>query len=449
MKSSTENLTDLLLSCLDGDSKALQLLQEDEEFQAILSPICSWLRVQLQQYCQVLDAQVGSLREVNDSHLQSLAFRKNLAHAKNATQTLVEQIQAVVKTAQQSARAMANNQEIAAQTLENVQRGNLQLSQLIGEMDLVEQAMRVMGQTIDSFLIQTRSITSLAAKVQEIAKQTNLLALNAAIEAARAGEHGRGFAVVADEVKKLAQNSAKAAQEIQSATTAIQQGAQDVHSEVAVGQEHLHRGTEFLETVAEVLGMANQSAQESQRNIEKVLQENGQQVQAVEAVSSHVESIDGDLGGFQEQFLAIRAGLDAIQHTLETGLDQAMKTEPPLAVRLSVIKADHVRWVGKVLEAISTGDTSLGAAELKDETQCRLGKWMASLGKHPLLASAEFQVIQEIHPKVHQLGLRLVAAVQNQDWETATAGAGELKDLSTRLQGQLDAARQRLLESIP
>lgn len=151
------------------------------------------------------------------------------------------------------------------------------LTMLLDVREVVEESGRQVNQLDDA----SDRITDFVETIQSIASQTNLLALNAAIEAARAGEHGRGFAVVADEVRKLADASARAAdevaqtvrqvrKEIQHVVSIMERGTMTVRGVERVSQGAESAFEEIILAVAEVREAAAAVATSASDNLREV-----------------------------------------------------------------------------------------------------------------------------------------------------------------------------------
>ena len=113
----------------------------------------------------------------------------------------------------------------------------------------------------------TAEIGDVVKLITTIAEQTNLLALNATIEAARAGESGKGFAVVASEVKDLAQETAKATDDITQRVTAIQSGTNAAVQAISTISDIVGKISDFSTTIASAVEEQTATTSEMTRSV--------------------------------------------------------------------------------------------------------------------------------------------------------------------------------------
>ncbi|WP_250028040.1 methyl-accepting chemotaxis protein [Paractinoplanes maris] len=204
-----------------------------------------------------------------------------LAGAAGELSAVAAQIaEAAQRTDQRSASASLEADEIS-RNVQSVAAGAEEMGLAIREISrntsesaqiasvAVSEAARA-TETVRQLGTSSAEIGNVIKLITSIAEQTNLLALNATIEAARAGEAGKGFAVVASEVKDLAQETARATEDIGTRVAAIQQdtgGAVEVISRIS---EVIAQINDFQTTIASAVEEQTATTGEMSRSIAEV-----------------------------------------------------------------------------------------------------------------------------------------------------------------------------------
>ncbi|WP_076858574.1 methyl-accepting chemotaxis protein [Bradyrhizobium mercantei] len=203
------------------------------------------------------------------------------------------------KTSEQAAN-VAEATQAASSNMQTVAAATEQLSGSVGEIgrqvtqsaQIAQRAAadgRRTNETVQGLSAAAEKIGDVVKLISEIASQTNLLALNATIEAARAGDAGRGFAVVAAEVKTLAEQTAKATDDIRAQIGAIQATSGDVVTAIRGMTVTIDEINEIASSIASAVEEQGAATQEIARNVQHAAKGTGDISANIGAVTGAAE----------------------------------------------------------------------------------------------------------------------------------------------------------------
>nr|WP_305123139.1 methyl-accepting chemotaxis protein [Roseomonas sp. GC11] len=302
-----------LAQCRDGlqQADALQARQEaenqrrlarSEAIEALLRSFDSEASRNLDDVGRAVQLVQGSAQDINQAAQQSSQLVRNVMGAANDASA---NVQTVAASAEELAASIA---EVARQVNESAT-----VARRAGE------DARATDGAVQSLSEAARSIGDVVDLITDIAGRTNLLALNATIEAARAGDAGKGFAVVASEVKNLANQTARATEQISQQINSMQ--GETGRAVQAIGNiartiTEMERITTQVATAAEEQASATQeigrAVAEAARGTQEVTRNTGAVGEAAQRTGQVAEQLRGAATGMAEQASALRRRIEAL-----------------------------------------------------------------------------------------------------------------------------------------
>ncbi len=266
-----------------------------------------------------LEASVGGVVEaVSAASTEMQSSAQAMASTAEHTSAQSSEVAAAAEQASANVETVATAAEELSASIGEISRQVSQSSEIAS--DAVKEAERT-NEMVLGLADAAQKIGEVVELITDIAEQTNLLALNATIEAARAGDAGKGFAVVASEVKNLANQTARATEEIGSQIGGIQTATKDAVGAIQGIGGTIGKINEIASAIAAAVEEQGAATGEIARNVEQAA--NG--TQTVTSNISGVTTAAGETGQAAGEILSATGELSQQSERLKAEVDKFLE----------------------------------------------------------------------------------------------------------------------------
>ncbi|WP_193745249.1 methyl-accepting chemotaxis protein [Geomicrobium sp. JCM 19055] len=303
-----KHTTGVLSSASEGDfSKVLKVNTKDElglvaksynqmrsQFQTLLEEIqtTSELVAASSEELYASAEELGAVSEHNTTLNEDVA-NSTTAQREKANEAS-KRASEVMDLMQKMSYHLSDARTVSEETSSEIVKGGKLVRNSMKKMEFVQSHTMDTSNSFDQLRQDSETVGNIVTTITEFADQTNLLALNASIEAARAGESGKGFAVVASEVKRLAQDSAHAAEEIGRYVENIQRQIKGSSSKMKNSLHAVEEGLDEVANVEHAFQRIDESMKKLSTKVEQVSEDGGKVTTETVFADNAIQSVTQD-----------------------------------------------------------------------------------------------------------------------------------------------------------